>query len=157
MEALTLLEAEPAPQECRAEPSRAVRSAVVRCEPIAGPQSRAVNAPRLPNADEATVPREKLRDYALDPEHPLGRHKARVFRSALGITQTDWEYLRDQILAAIPSASVATVRVISWGTLYEVPILIEGLNGATHEVTTAWIVAPDDERPKLVSTYVNVP
>ena len=116
-----------------------------------------MNTPRLPNADRATVDEDKLSGYALNREHPLGRHKARVFQSALGIGQDDWEYLRDQFLAAIPSATVATVRVTSFGTLYEVPMLIEGLNGETHEVTTAWFVANDDDRPKLVSTYVNVP
>ena len=116
-----------------------------------------MNAPRLPNAEQATVPIEKLRDYALDPEHPRGQHKARVFRSTLGIGQDDWEYLREQILEAVPSAAVATVRVISWGTLCEVPILVEGLNGETHEVTTVWIVERDDDPPKLVTTYVNVP
>ena len=116
-----------------------------------------MHAPLLPKAHQASIPREKLEHYALDPEHPLGRHKARVFRSALGIGQRDWEYLRDQILAAVPSAAVATVRVISWGTLYDVPILVEGLNGETHEVTTAWIIESEDDVPKLVSTYVNVP
>lgn len=116
-----------------------------------------MHAPRLPKADQASIQREKLRDYALDPEHPRGQHKARVFRSALGIGQDDWEYLRDQILEAVPSAAVATVRVVSWGTLYEVPILVEGLNGETHQVTTAWIVESEDDLPKLVTTYVNVP
>lgn len=76
---------------------------------------------------------------------------------ALGIGRDDWQYLRDRILEAVPSATVATVRVRTFGTLYDVPILVEGLNGQTHEVTTAWIVIPDDDRPKLVSTYVNVP
>lgn len=116
-----------------------------------------MNTPLLPNADQALVDEDKLSGYALNPQHPLGQHKARVFQAALGIGQDDWEYLRDQILAAIPTAAVATVRVISFGTLYDVPILVEGLNGQTHEVTTAWFVANDDDRPKLVSTYVNVP
>ncbi len=39
------------------------------------------------------VPREKLESYLLDPQHDVGRHKARVFASALGIRQRDWEYL----------------------------------------------------------------
>lgn len=111
--------------------------------------SRTSNTRRFPPRSCATT--------SLDPEHPRGRHKARVFRSALGIGQDDWEHLREQILDAIPSATVATVRVISWGTLYEVPLLIEGLNGQTHEVTTAWIVEREDDPPKLVSAYVNVP
>lgn len=116
-----------------------------------------MEAPRLPNAEVAIVEPEKLVDYALNPEHALGQHKARVFRSALGIGRGDWQYLRDRILEAVPSATVATVRVRTFGTLYDVLILVEGLNGQTHEVTTAWIVKRDDDRPKLVSTCVNVP
>src|SRR4051794_30341445 len=41
---------------------------------------------RLPNAQQARVPTDKLVRYALDPSHERGRHKARVFVSALGIT-----------------------------------------------------------------------
>jgi hypothetical protein len=36
-------------------------------------------------------------------------------------------------------------------------MLIEGLNGETHEVVTAWIVPEDDETPRLTTAYVNVP
>jgi hypothetical protein len=39
---------------------------------------------RLPNHDEALISRDKLR-YCLDPSHEIGRHKARVFASALGL------------------------------------------------------------------------
>ncbi|MDX6494137.1 MAG: hypothetical protein QOE17_123, partial [Gaiellales bacterium] len=46
----------------------------------------------LPRASEAIVPAEKLVDYCLDPEHPQGTHKARVFLSALGIGRANWEY-----------------------------------------------------------------
>ena len=40
----------------------------------------------------------KLRDYALDPIHSKGKHKARVFASALGLTRNDAEWLRDELL-----------------------------------------------------------
>jgi hypothetical protein len=36
----------------------------------------------------------KLRDYMLNPAHPQGGPKARVLAAALGITRTDWQYLR---------------------------------------------------------------
>lgn len=42
----------------------------------------------LPNADKAVVPLEKLLGYSLDSSHPVGKHKARVFASALGMTKT---------------------------------------------------------------------
>jgi hypothetical protein len=40
---------------------------------------------RLPGAECARIPTDKLVRYALDPDHPRGRHKARVFAWALGI------------------------------------------------------------------------
>ena len=42
----------------------------------------------------------KLRDYALDPLHVKGKHKARVFASTLGLTRNDAEWLRNQLLRA---------------------------------------------------------
>lgn len=37
---------------------------------------------KLPNGDRAVISMGKLRGYCLNPEHPSGRHKARVFASA---------------------------------------------------------------------------
>ena len=39
----------------------------------------------LPSAERAVVDPEKIRDYCLNPDHPIGKHKARVFKSALGL------------------------------------------------------------------------
>ncbi len=44
---------------------------------------------KIPNADQAFVDLRKLRDYCLNPEHPRGRHKARLFKGALGWTADD--------------------------------------------------------------------
>lgn len=100
------------------------------------------------------MPREKLEGYLLDPEHEVGRHKARVFASALGIQQRDWEYLRDQLEAAIIDASVSSVRETPWRDLYEMVLPVDGLNGQTRRVMTAWLVATDDDPPRLVTAYV---
>ncbi len=56
---------------------------------------------RLPNADHAIVQIEKLIEYSLNPKHDAGKHKARVFKSALGITIDDAEWLRAKILAMV--------------------------------------------------------
>src|SRR5687767_2634435 len=100
---------------------------------------------RLPGADRAVVPRSKLCDYVLSPEHPKGQNKARVFRSALGIDRSDWEYLRDRIIEGVRTASVGEVTSTLYGFRYSVSFLIEGLNGQTHEIATAWIVDKGDE------------
>jgi Domain of unknown function (DUF6883) len=112
---------------------------------------------QLPGGDRAVIPPEKLRDYVLCPDHLTGQHKARVFQSALGIRRDDWEYLRDQIVAGLKTASVGEVRSSFHGFLYAVPMLVEGLNGETHEVVTAWIIEEGDATPRLTTAYVNVP
>ena len=111
----------------------------------------------LPNARRAGIPPEKLRDYVLSSEHEYGKHKARVFASALGIDREDWEYLCDQIASRVEEAEVSEVRAGRYGVRYSVPMLIEGLNGQTHEVTTGWIVEKEGAAPRLTSAYVNVP
>lgn len=110
-------------------------------------------ADRLPRADRAVVPREKLEGYLLNPQHEIGRHKARVFASALGIQQRDWQYLGDQLRTAVVDAPASSIRETSWGSLYEVVVAVEGLNGQTGQVATVWLVA-GDEPPRLVTAYV---
>ncbi len=56
---------------------------------------------KLPNADRAIVEIEKLRDYCLSSSHPRGRHKARVFITALGITADDAQELKQAILSVV--------------------------------------------------------
>ena len=64
---------------------------------------------RMPNPGSAVVDVEKLRDYCLNPSHPRGRHKARVFLATLGLTADHAEELRDSLLAA------------AWGRMLSLP------------------------------------
>lgn len=111
---------------------------------------------KLPNAARATIPTEKLTRYALNLDHPRGRHKARVFDSALGIRAGDWRYLYDQILQGLTDAAVRSTRITPFGAAYEVVVSIDGLNGATLPVVTTWIVEGDSP-PRLTSTWVDIP
>lgn len=77
--------------------------------------------PTLPDADRAVIDPKKLRDYVLSPEHEHGRHKPRVFASALGIDRDNWEYLQEQITARLATAEVSEVRTGRYGVRYSVP------------------------------------
>ena len=111
---------------------------------------------RLPRAREATIPTAKLVAYALSTTHERGRHKARVFASALGITASDWRYLYNQILARLPDGEVRSTHGTPFGIAYEVIVMIDGLNGRTAPVVTTWIVATN-AAPRLTSTWVDIP
>jgi hypothetical protein len=58
---------------------------------------------RLPGGDQAILDIRKIEEYCLSPVHPRGRHKARVFREALGIQRTDAAWLRQLLLEAARS------------------------------------------------------
>jgi len=47
---------------------------------------------KLPNAAQAIVETEKVRDYLLSPTHPVGRFKAAFF-GMLGYAQEGWPVL----------------------------------------------------------------
>jgi hypothetical protein len=81
---------------------------------------------KLPVAHRAVVDPEKLRDYVLSLEHAHGRHKARVFQSALRLDRDSWDYLREQVISGVVEAEVSEVRSGRYGLRYSVPILIEG-------------------------------
>jgi hypothetical protein len=71
-------------------------------ETLIGPGPFAANLDnmKLPNAEFAIVDLEKLIDYCLNPEHPRGKHKARVFEAACGLTAEYSEAMRIQLLEA---------------------------------------------------------
>lgn len=110
----------------------------------------------LPRAAEAVIPTHKLVEYALNPEHPRGQHKARVFQSALGIARSDWRYLHDQLLAGVVGVPVRGTRMTPFGVVYDIVLSVDGLNGATRPVMTIWMVEAGSS-PRLVSTWVDIP
>ncbi len=54
----------------------------------------------LPNAERAFIDMRKLRDYALDSDHRVGKHKASLFAAFLGMSKDDADILREILLQA---------------------------------------------------------
>ena len=57
---------------------------------------------KMPGGEAAIVDRQKLTGYCLNPEHPRGKHKARVF-ARLGFTAENADDLRTVLLKAAAS------------------------------------------------------
>lgn len=109
--------------------------------------------PKLPNSDRAEVPIEKLRDYALNPMHDEGKHKARVFLAAMGFTQADAERLRDLVLEAARTREATPGKLLPEGQMYVLDFPTQGARGLIT-IRTAWIVARGKDFPRLVTCYV---
>ena len=107
---------------------------------------------KMPNADRAFVDIDKLTQYCLSPSHPRGRHKARMFESALGITAADADMLRDALLAAATDDCVPG-EVDEYGRRYVIDFEMSGPHGDAT-VRSAWIVRDGEDFPRFVSCYV---
>ncbi|RRR72673.1 MAG: hypothetical protein EI684_09885 [Candidatus Viridilinea halotolerans] len=108
---------------------------------------------RLPNGDLAVVDMVKLQNYCLNEEHPRGRHKARVFAAALGLTAAHAEVLRQALLQAAMYGDAIPADHDSFGQRYVIDFAMQGPNGAVF-VRSAWIIRTDEHFPRLASCYV---
>src|SRR6266540_3331702 len=103
---------------------------------------------KLPNAEQAIVEMEKLRDYCLNTNHPRGRHKARVFATALGITADDAEELKQAILSAILSEEATPTEHDEYGQRYIVDFSMSR-RSKEAVVRSSWIVRSGEDYPRL--------
>jgi hypothetical protein len=108
---------------------------------------------RLPNGDLAIADISKLRDYCLNPHHPQGRHKARVFMTTLGMTAADAMELQAAILAAARSGTAFEKNADAYGRRYVMDLTINR-GERTAIVRSAWIVKHGENIPRLTSCYV---
>ena len=108
---------------------------------------------RLPHNGKAVVDHNKLSGYCLNPHHPRGKHKARVFRQYLGITADEAAFLVAEIKRAIEEQPCRKGDQDEWGTRYTVDFLCRrGRRQAV--VRTCWIVMHGEGVPRLTSCYV---
>jgi hypothetical protein len=108
---------------------------------------------KLPNAASALAPIGKLRDYCLNPNHPRGRHKARVFAGALGISAKNADRLRDAILDAVQTRDATPSGRDQFGNRYILDFEMAGLSGNVP-IRSHWIVRRDEDFPRLTSCHV---
>ena len=107
---------------------------------------------RVPNADRAFIDISKLRNYALNPTHRVGGHKARLFASLLGITINDAEALQNILLDISRAEEAALGELDEYGQRYTIDFLLTWQDKRTT-VRSAWIIRPDEDFPRLVTCY----
>jgi uncharacterized protein DUF6883 len=107
----------------------------------------------LPHFERAIVDIRKLSEYCLNPAHPRGRHKARVFLETLGINQDDADWLKQILLDGVRQREAVGLEADPFGSRWRVDIPI-----ARHEsrvvLRTLWIIKTGEEMPRFVTCWV---
>ena len=120
------------------------------CSALAGPAENVVlgTLDQGEAAERAIVDIVKLREYCLNPVPPRGRHKARVFASALGLHQQDAEFLKVLLLEAALVGVADSGGADEYGQRYSLDLeCVKGTRRAL--VRSAWIVLKGEDSPRV--------
>ena len=108
---------------------------------------------KLPNSKRAVIDLAKLTDYCLNPRHPRGRHKARVFAAALGIKLEHAELLRTSLFTAAENSIAIPIEKDEYGQRYILDFQMVGHKGQAI-VRSSWIVLQGENFARFLSCYV---
>ena len=107
----------------------------------------------LPNGERAIVDIRKLRDYCRNLDNPRGSRKARVFRSAVGMTKSDAPALRQKLLQVAASEQANVGEKDRYGQRYTIDFELQrGIRKVV--VRSGWIVLSNETVPRLTTCYV---
>ena len=96
----------------------------------------------------------KLTAYALNRNHPKGRHKAIVFESALGFTAVNYQTLLHQILEKALDETAVIQKTDQYGQHLRVDIPVQGTAKQVAIIRTGWRIAPESKTAVLSTLYV---
>ena len=106
----------------------------------------------IPSAERAVVDIRKLRDYCLNPSHDEGKHKARLFAAALGMTADAADVLRERLLQVVKTQDAKLGRRDPYGQRYVIDFRMEW-QGKWAIIRSGWIIEHDADVPRLTTCY----
>jgi hypothetical protein len=107
----------------------------------------------LPNANSAIVDIKKLEGYCLNTTHPLGKHKAKVFKSVLGITINESKLLRAKLKEIVSINDSVFLSEDDFGKRYFIDFKME-INKKKAFIRSIWIIRSDENFPRFVTCYI---
>src|SRR3990172_2817742 len=107
---------------------------------------------KLPDKEKAYIPLLKIKDYLLSETHPIGKSKAKFFRS-LGFNELNIDLLKQGLLTIAQIEDVKEAVSSTHGVKYLIDGLLQTPVGDTIMIRTIWIIDKGQTRPRFVTTY----
>jgi hypothetical protein len=108
---------------------------------------------RLPKGELAIVDDRKVIDYLLSSTHPIGRHKAQVFKSALGLTAEGAVFFKDELRRAAIEGEAEITGEDAYGVRFRIDFQLT-LNSKTAVIRSAWLSSAKDQPPVFLTAFV---
>lgn len=107
---------------------------------------------KLPNWENAIVPREKVVDYLMNFSHEEGNPKA-VFFMRFGFSSAEWEVLAEALIRHAGEHDVDKSVTSKFGVRYSVVGELDTPDGRRPVVNVIWSVDVNGARPRLITAY----
>lgn len=107
---------------------------------------------KLPRAESAIVPEQKVTHYLLNPAHPVGGSKA-VFFLSFGYASADWARFAEALRRLACEHDVAATELTPHGTRYVVDGRLPTPSGRDLNVRTAWFIDVGSEVPRFITAH----
>lgn len=109
---------------------------------------------KLPQGDQVKTEQiiDKLITYALNIEHKDGKHKARLFKSKLGITLDNKEILIQALINIAKNHDYIFTQNSQYGQKYVIDFDLTTSLG-TAKIRSAWIIRFEENYPRLTTVY----
>ena len=107
---------------------------------------------KIPDVNNAVVPKAKLTNYLLSLTHETGRSKARFFLRR-GFSVDAWEYLASTLKHHAAQHDVARIEEAQFGMRYVVEGRMEMPDGRTAYIRSVWFVDLEGGPTRFVTAY----
>ena len=107
---------------------------------------------KLPNADQAEIAPEKIKDYLLNAGHRRGGSKAMLLLT-FGYRPEEWTRLADDLRRDHLTADVALQRDTEYGRRFEIIAPLTTPVGRSLVIRSIWQIDTGSRNPRLITIY----
>jgi hypothetical protein len=94
----------------------------------------------------------KLITYTLKTDHKDGQHKARLFKSKLGIALDNKDILVEALIKIAKDNDYVFTQNSQYGQKYVIDFDLTTSKG-TSKIRSAWIIRSEEDYPRLTTVY----
>ena len=111
---------------------------------------------KMPNAENAVIASEKLRNYLLNPDHRRGGSKAKLLLS-MGFQEDQWRQLDAALREQHLTADAEESEENDYGTCYAIVAELTGPDRRTIPFRSIWQIDRGTDYPRLITIYQEKP
>lgn len=106
-----------------------------------------------PSFKKFDIDKRKISDYCFNGSHPIGKHKARLFKSLLGFSANDTDLFISLLNEALVRHPFIQLKRDRFGIRYACDVKIRNFDKEAW-VRTIWILEELSANPRLVTAYI---